>query len=708
MVGGVDAPGRGIAAFFNPRRIAVIGASANATKIGGRPIRNLQLGGFQGEILPINPGRSEVQGLASYPTLGAAGGHIDLAIIAVPAAQVTEQVQACVDARVSSAIIFSSGFAETGEDGHNQQSEITRIAKQGGLRLLGPNCMGVINTHAGVLATFTSGILENAPTPGRISLASQSGAFASHCLTLMRERGLALSLWATTGNQADVEVADFLEHMAEDPMTDVVIGSIEGVEDATTLIRAFERARVNRKPMVVMKVGRSVVGADAVASHTASLAGSDAVFDAVLRQYGVHRAHTIDELLDIAYACSLGRYPLNDRLGVVTVSGGVGVLIADAAEDVGLDVAPLPADIQDRMRELVPFAATRNPLDVTAQILNDPALIEPMFELLMAQGGYDAAITFLSHLGMNPAVIASLMPGLERVAARYPDQYLCVCIIAHPDVKSRLEAMGYAVFEDPTRAVQAVAALHRFRISFDAPSSQIQSSIGPATLERGAVYSEHEAKELLRAAGIPSPQEAVVQSSESAAAAASEIGFPVVMKIVSPDILHKSDIGGVILGVADAGQAAAAFATLRERASQAQPDARIEGVLVAPMVRGGVEVVLGVASDPVFGPVVMFGLGGVFVEVLKDVVFRRAPFSVAEAEIMISEIRGAAMLDGVRGAPAADKKALAETLSKLSLFAAANADALESADINPVVVLAEGSGVVALDALINTRSGDLP
>lgn len=701
MADGMCPPSTSLDAFFNPNRIAVIGASASETKIGGRPIRNLKLGGFKGEIVPINPGRDEVQGLKAFASLGAFALPVDLAIVAVPASQVLEQVRACVASGVRAATIFSAGFAETDAAGAALQAEVTAVARAGGLRLLGPNCMGTINSHGGVLATFTSGIVDSPPPAGRISIASQSGAFGAHCLTLMRERGLGVSLWATTGNQSDVEVADFLAYMAEDPGTDVIIGSIEGINNASTLVRAFETAHRLRKPMIMMKVGRSQIGADAMASHTASLAGSDAVFDAVLRQHGVQRAHTIDELLDLAYACSLGRLPANRQLGVVTLSGGVGVLIADAADDVGLDVAPLSVEVQERMRALVPFAATRNPLDVTAQFLNDPDLIEPMFAMLMSEGGYGSVITFLSHLGMNPHVIGSLMPGLERVATLYPNHYLTVSVIASPEVRARLEKMGYAVFEDPTRAIRTHAALASFAEAFDRKRPVVAPMSGTPLVELGRVYNEFEAKALLRAAGLPAPVEEVARTRDLAAQAADRIGYPVVLKIVSPDIPHKSDIGAVLLNLGDAESVRSGFDIIQERVKAAAPDARAEGVLVAPMIGKGVETVIGLFRDPVFGPMVMFGLGGVFVEILKDVVFRPAPFGVDEARLMIAEVRGAALLDGARGAAPADKEALAKALSDLSLFAAANADTIASVDINPVVVLEAGKGVMALDALIN-------
>ena len=691
-----------LAVFFAPKSIAVIGASNDPTKIGGRAIKNLTLGGYQGRILPINPKYGRVHGLVAFAQIADVGEPVDLAIISLSAPQVHDAVRACASSGVKAAIIFSAGFSEASEEGARAQSEIRALARAAGLRLLGPNCLGTINTRNGVLATFTSGVVDQAPQRGGISLASQSGAFGSHCLALMRERGLALNLWATTGNQCDVEVSDFLAYMAADPATEVIIGSIEGVHDGRRLVEAFDIARRHRKPMIVMKVGTSDAGVAAMASHTASLAGSDAIFDAVLREYGVYRARTIDELMDVAYVASRGRFPADPGLGVLTLSGGVGVLMADAAAEAGVELQPLPESAQDSLKQLVPFAGTRNPVDATAQILNNPDLMEPMLKLLLDEGRYSSVVIFLSHVGLNPAVIGKLLPGLKRVADGYADRYLSVSLLCHADVRADLESVGYSVFEDPTRAVHAAIALARIEQSFKAPQRPELSLPEAATIDAGARYTESEAKQLLRGAGLQVTIEYVATSADEAACFASEIGFPVVLKIVSPDIAHKSDVGGVMLNLDDEAAVKSGYAELRERVASAVPDAKINGVLVAVMITAGVETVLGVVRDPLFGPVVMFGLGGVFVEVLRDVVFKPAPFTVEEAKGLIGQVRGSALLHGVRGSPPADIDALAEALSRISLFAAANADTIASIDINPFLVLPRGAGAIAVDAFIET------
>lgn len=689
--------------FFSPEAVAIIGASSDRTKIGGRPIHNMKIAGYKGGIYPINPNYPEIQGIKAYKSLADVDAPVDMAIVVVPQKLVKGAISDCIAKGVKAAIVLSSGFAEIDEKGAVEQREITAMAAKAGLRVLGPNCMGTMNAYNGMIATFSSGIIDKGPDMGGISIASQSGAFGAHCFLLARERGYGLNLWATTGNQSDVEFSDCLAYMAQDPNTKVVLGYMEGIQDPAKLVESLEIARAHKKPVVLMKVGRSDVGSAAAASHTASLTGSDAVFDAVLREYDVHRAHSIDELFDVAYAASFGRFPQKAELGIITVSGGVGVIMADAAADAGLELPPLPEATQKALKVKVPFAGTRNPLDVTAQLVNEPGLMQPMFEALLDEGGYPAAICFMAGVGLNDAMMDKLMPSFENIAKKYTDRVMVMSIMVRPERRHQLEAMGYLIYEDPTRGINAMAALTRYGKAFAAKDGRQSLPALPSAakpLASGKALDEAEAKAALAAAGVPVVEEVTVQSAADAAKAAERLGFPVAMKVLSPDILHKSEIGGVVLNVADAAGASEAFDTIMARAKQAAPDARIEGVLVAPMIKDGVETIMGVSRDPVFGPVVMFGLGGIFVEIMKDVTFRIAPFGVDVAREMIRAVKGFPLLDGARGRPKADVEALADALSRLSVYAAANADTLESIDVNPFLVRPAGKGAVAVDALI--------
>lgn len=694
-------PPAGLDALFRPRSVAILGASDDATRISGRPLRYLFEGGFKGAIHPVNPNRATVQGLKAYKSLADVPEVPDVALLAVSAAHTEQAVRECVEKGVRGAVIFSAGYAESGSDGIEMQARIAGIARAGGLRLLGPNCLGVFNPQIGFYGTFTQSLDKEMPSPGPLGIVSQSGAYGSHIAYLARKRGIGINYWITTGNEADVDVAESLEWMATQPDIGVIMAYVEGVRDGARFRRALGLARENGKPIVMMKVGRSEIGARAASSHTASLAGSDAIYDALFRQYGVHRATTTEEQIDVAYACARGIFPKGNKLGVVTLSGGAGVLISDAAERNGLDVAPMPEAAQKTLKELLPIATVVNPVDTTAQALNDMNLLARNIEVILDQGGYDALIGFFTTVPNTRTLSKPLREAIAAGCARFPDRLIALEMIADPDVVKEYEGAGFLVFEDSDRAVAALAALSRFGASLSRPSDE--AGVEAAVPIGGEALSERAAKDLLGKAGVPFLDERLATDAASAGAAADAIGYPVVLKIVSPDIEHKTEIGGVIVGVADRSAAEDAYATLIERAAQHRPDARIEGVLVAPMAGKGVEVIVGVSRDPVFGPAVMFGLGGVHVEVLKDVSFRLAPFGREEAVRMIDQIRGRAMLSGVRGAPASDVDAIADLLVRISRFAAAHAADIETIDLNPVIVRPAGEGVVALDALVVPR-----
>ncbi|WP_218573003.1 acetate--CoA ligase family protein [Pseudomonas sp. gcc21] len=686
--------------------MAVLGASDDTGKIGGRPIRYLKESGFQGRILPINPRRNQVQGLDAYPSIETAPGEIDLAIVALPSHLVIESIQACADRGVRAVILFSAGFAEIGVEGLRAQQQITEISRASGMRILGPNCLGAINLRHGMIGTFTSGMEGGLPAPGRIGFVSQSGALGSHCFAAFRERGLGFSYWVTTGNECDIEFADCLAFLAQDPDTDVIAAYIEGCRDGEKLKQALAIARKHRKPVVVLKVGQSEIGAQAAASHTASLAGSDAVYEAVFQQYGVCRAHSITEFMEMTYACLGRRFPVGKRIGLATVSGGVGVMMADKASELGLDVAPMPASAQARMKERWAPAAVVNPVDTTAQVTSDRELLSDFVELMLDQGNYDAVVIFLAHTGLVKETSDRLRDQLRPLRERYPKRLIMVTTLCRPEVRADYEADGLPVFEDPTMAVQAAGTLMRLGRDFETPlqvsapdtSRTSQLSLPPQEL------NEFTAKQYLARAGVPIVEERLAESAEAAVSAADVLGYPVVLKVVSPDILHKTEAGGVMLGLSDSAQVFDGYQKILARVHERVPDARIDGILVSRMVDGGTETLIGVQRDPVFGPVVAFGLGGIFVETLKDVALRAAPFGLTEAHAMIRQIKGYALLTGARDRPPADLDALAQALVVVSELAWHNRDTLEGLDINPFIVMPKGEGTVAVDALIIPRA----
>ncbi|MEM8743936.1 MAG: acetate--CoA ligase family protein, partial [Pseudomonadota bacterium] len=534
------------------------------------------------------------------------------------------------------------------------------------------------------------------PDAGPLAIVSQSGAYGTHVYAVARSWGLGVSHVITTGNECDVDVAECISWMAEDDGVKVIAAYAEGVKDGAALLQALEKARANRKPVVFMKVGRSAEGAAAAASHTASLAGSDEIYDAVFRQYGVHRADTTEELLDVAYACTAGVYPQSDRIGLITLSGGVGAQMADHAKSVGLDVAPMPDDAQAKLKELLPFASALNPVDTTAHFFNDMNLVGENFNIMLEEGRYDIAVAFFTMVAASPYLIDGLIAELEGIRTRFPDRLLFLSLLGSPEVVQRYRDAGYLTYEDPCRAINAAAAMVTFGQSFAADGASPGESETPERVQIPAgPLSEWGSRELLDGAGVPLVEAVLATSADDAADAAAAFGAPVAMKISGSDISHKTEIGGVALNVATPDEAKSVYADLMSRAKAATPD----GVIVSPMVAGGIECILGVQVDPVFGPTIMFGLGGVFVEVFEDVAFRLAPVGPDEARRMIEETKGAALLRGARGKPSADMDALVDAIVSLSEFAA-SADGLESIDLNPFVVMSEGRGALALDCLI--------
>lgn len=694
------------ASLTAPRSVALVGASDDVTRIGGRPLRYMRESGFEGRIFPVNPSRAQVQGLAAFASIRDLPEVPDTAILAVPASATLQAVEDCAARGISSAVIFSAGFAETGAEGLALQARILATAREAGLRLLGPNCLGVFNPATGYYGTFSVILDTEQIAPGPVGIVSQSGAYGAHLAHLARARGLGISQWVTTGNEADIDLSEALEWMVRQPQTQVVMAYAEGVRDRDSFVRALECARDHGKPVVFMKTGRSSVGAAAAVSHTAALAGSDAVFDAVLRQYGAHRAATTAEQIDVAYVCAPGRYPATDRIGIFTMSGGFGIQLADDAEAAGLDVAPMPQAAQDELLSMLPYASPRNPVDATAQAVSDLGMLTRCVQTMMKRGGYDL---FAGILGTGPAsrtfaapLRAALLEGFDT-----SDTAIRALTMSAPrDVVRSYEAAGFLVFEDGSALAHALGALARIRDAL-ARRDPSPAPMPPLPLPDGPL-SEAGARVILSQVGIPFAAGYLATDPEGAAVAAAAMGFPVVAKICSPDILHKTEIGGVAVNLTDVQAVREATAAILARASEAAPEARIEGVLVSPMIYGGVETIIGVARDPVMGPVVMFGLGGIHVEVLRDVTFRAAPFSVDEAQRMIREIRGFAILQGVRGAAPADTDALAQLLSDLSRYAIAHRERIVSIDLNPVRVMPEGQGVIALDALIELEKERAP
>ncbi|MFT6774461.1 MAG: acyl-CoA synthetase (NDP forming) [Paracoccaceae bacterium] len=697
-----DTAPTGLDALFAPRSVAIVGASSDPTRIGGRPIDYYLKAGFKGAIHPVNPNRAEVQGLRAWPDLASIPGPVDCAVLAIPASAIPDALRACAAKGVKAVVIFSAGFSELGPAGVAAQVELADLARSHGMRVLGPNCLGMYNGVIGHCATFTSGLEGGMPRVGRIGLITQSGAYGTHLLSMAKTRRLGIAAWISTGNEVDVTAAECLEYMVDSPDIDAIGVYMEGINDPAALVRALRRARALRKPVSIMKVGVSAVGVQAVQSHTASLAGSDAGIQAVLDAHGAHRAKTTEEMFDVLYAAAVSPPASGDSLGILTVSGGAGVLMADAADTLGLRVTPMPPATVARLMVRNPLSSPRNPVDITAHALNDFGLVGENLTAMLTDGGYDLLAGFFTSWTASPVFGPKVRAALTEALSGNAKPFALVGQ-ASPDQMDAYEADGIIVFEDPSRAVAALASLARFARAFDTPEDDPADlpDIGAIPVPARAI-PEDEGKALLARAGIGVLTEEVAVTPALAAAAAVRLGLPVAMKIVSPDIAHKSEVGGVALGLNDAAAVEAAAHAMLATVAALAPNAAITGLLIAPMAGEGVELIVGAHRDPVLGMMALVGLGGIFAEVMKDTVTAPAPVTPARAEAMLRSLRGAALLDGVRGRPAVDIKAVADAVSRLSVLAARNEATLDGIEINPL--LARPDGAVALDALFTPRA----
>lgn len=688
-------------ALLRPKTVAMVGASSDVTRIGGRALRHLREVGFAGDIYPVNPGRSEVQGLKAWSTIDDLPAQTDCAVLALPSQAVLPAIEASARNGVRAAVIFSAGFAEMGEEGARLQDQIRDVARRANMRLLGPNCLGLYNLHANTFLSF-SGIFDDVRgTAGRLGLVSQSGGYAGEVVKSAREVGLDFGVWITTGNEVDIGLGEAMHYMADSDDVDVVIGYIEGVRDRNSFFGALEAAHRRRKPVILLKVGRTEQGARAAASHTASLAGSDGVYDAVFERFGAYRARTTEEMLDVAYAASRGRFPRGRRIAIITNSGGIGVQAADFAADESLDVPMASAALQDGLMVLSPNGTAANPIDLTGQVANDPPMFAKALDAVLQSGEFDMAYCNVGLIAGLPFIRDPLLKSLKEAARGNASVPLALSVTAPQDVVDAYRDAGFICMREPARAIKALAALAQFPLAWERALPDATAVCDLPKIDPGQEFSEKTAKALLSQIGVSCPSEFIVTDQASAQQAAANIDGPMAVKVVSPDILHKSDVGGVALHVAPQ-EVGARIERILADVATARPDARIEGCLVSPMIIGGTECIVGVHADPLLGPVVVFGLGGVTVELLKDVATRLAPVTPEEASAMIRSIRSFPLLDGFRGRPKADLAALAEAISTVSRLAAYNADAITTLEINPLLVMDEGKGVLALDAVIET------
>ncbi|MBN2822747.1 MAG: acetate--CoA ligase family protein [Coriobacteriia bacterium] len=689
--------------FFSPRSVAVIGVSRDEDKVGHIVFDNLRAGGFAGDLYPVNPGADEIHGVTCYPSVTAIDGDIDLAVIVVPPRFTEGAMRECGEKQIPAVIVITAGFKETGPAGAAMERALVDTAREFGIRLLGPNCLGLISAHSSLNASFA----VTMPTPGSISFMSQSGALGTAVLDWTAGEGIGLADFVSLGNKADISEVDLVRTWAQDPNTKVVTAYLEAINDGQAFVEAVTDL-VRHKPFVALKSGVSDAGARAVSSHTGSLAGSERAYDAAFLKAGAIRATTIEELFDISVALSRQPLPKGPGLVILTNAGGPAILATDACDRAGVPLATLEAETVSRLQAVLPDAAAfYNPVDVLGDA---PAQrYEDALSVLAQDPNVRSILVILTpQATTEPAKTAEAIArvsresGITTLACFMGDQAVAPGVTV-------LRDNGVPQYPFPERAIATIAAMEQYRQTRDrtdtvgsaieADKVTVRSAIDHARAAGRTFITEQSASNIAKAYGIPVPKGGLARDLAETKHMATEIGYPLVMKIASPDILHKSDIGGIRVGIQDEAELVSAYEDIIARGRAYMADARIWGVTLQEQIPEGRELIIGVNRDPQFGPLLMFGLGGIYVEVLKDVTFRLCPVSEKEARSMISEIRGFGLLRGVRGQRPADLDGVIDVITRISALVT-DFDEITELDINPLIVHDKGGGTVAADIRI--------
>jgi len=701
-------------AILRPRSIAVIGASRKQASIGWQIVDNLLSHGFVGSVYPVNPHASSIHSVPAYANIQSVPGPVDLAVIVVPKQHVLSVVREAVTAKVKGFVVISAGFREVGETGRSREAELLELVRSHGLRMVGPNCMGVLNTETAVSMNAT--FAPATPPPGPVAFMSQSGAMGLSILDYAESLGIGISMFVSVGNKADVSGNDLLDYWRDDPGTSLILLYIESFGNPERFVQIAQEI-TRSKPICIVKSGRTGAGARAAASHTGALAQTDLATDAVLRQAGAIRAQTVEELFDYASAFSNQPLPEGRRVAIVTNAGGPGIMLADALEALGLEVAPLAPESRRQLRAALPEeASVKNPVDMIASA--GAASYELALDCVLRDPGVDAAIaSFVPPLGIHTEDIAR---ALVRTNETHPNKPLLSVLMGREGLPAGLKTLhaanvpGYLF---PESAARALAAMWRQkerqrrprgkRVALDVDDTAVEATIARARENGERKLSESDALIVLEAYGIPVSPWAFVEVSE-AGSAASELGFPVAVKIVSPDIIHKTDYGAVRLDLETPEELELAIPAMIEEvkthSSEGEPP-RIRGLLLQRMAPKGREIIIGLNRMPDVGTMILFGLGGIYVEALADVALRLCPITDVDAEQMIHDVKMYKLLEGIRGEAPRDLAALADALLRVSQLAERH-EAIEEMDINPIISLAEGA--VAVDARIQLTPTESP
>ncbi len=693
--------------FFNPSSVAIVGASARQGKVGYEILTGMIKAGYDGDIFPVNHKADKIEGLKCYPDLESIGQTPDLVIVIVPARFVPDIMKQCVKVKAKNAIIITAGFKEVGEQGARLEQQVSQIAKQGGVRIIGPNCLGLIVPKSRLNASFGGDL----PEDGTVGYLSQSGALLAAILDMANAQGIGFSKLISIGNKADIDELDIISAFGKDDDTKVIAGYLESITDGNTFVRQAE-AISHDKPILLIKSGGTAAGAQAASSHTGSLAGAETAYEAVFDRAGIVRCSSIKQQFDYAQAFAYQPLPKGNSVAVITNAGGPGIMAADAVERQGMTFATLNEKTIKALEENLPAAANcHNPIDVLGDALADR--YEYALNVVLDDPNVDMAMVLLTPQAMTEA--EKTAQAIVSVHNAKPDKPVVACYLGASKVADAIEILRqgkipqYDSPESAVRTMKVMADYIRWKQKpkrvvklFSVNRRKVENIIDRHIRQGIREISEMESKEILEAYGFVTPKGSVATSASQAVSIADQLGYPVVMKIWSPDILHKSDLGGVKIGLRNAQEVTDAYDLMMYRIPKAMPEARIIGVLVQQMCAGGKEVILGMNRDLRFGPLMMFGLGGTMVEVLKDVSFYLAPLTSSEAKQMLISTKTYKMLEGVRGQQGVDIDAIAEALQRLSQLVT-EFPQIQEMDINPFVVGKAGTTPVAVDARMSVE-----
>ena len=691
--------------FFNPKSIAIVGASRQKGKVGYEILVNMIGAGYEGKIYPVNPKADTIEGLKCYPDLQSIGQAPDLVVIIIPAKFVPAMMQQCAKVGTKSVIIITAGFKEVGEEGMKLEKQVVQIARQAGIKIIGPNCLGIIAPANKLNASFGGDL----PAEGVIGYLSQSGALLAAILDMANANSIGFSKLVSIGNKADVDELDLIKALGEDKDTKVIAGYLESITDGNAFVNQAERIS-HDKPILLMKSGGTQAGAQAASSHTGSLAGSETAYECVFERAGIIRCDSIKEQFDYAQAFADQPLPAGPRVAVITNAGGPGIMAADAIERVGLSFAKLADETIEKLASKLPPAANlNNPVDVLGDALADR--YEFALNVVLEDLNVDIVLVLLTPQAMTESAATAE----ALVACRKHAKPILACFMGAEKVRDGVMVLRqgkipqYDAPESAVTTIKAMADYVRWRTRpkrvvklFPVNRRKVENIIDRHLRKGVREIGETESKEILEAYGFVTPKGSVAATAEQAANIAQQLGFPVVLKIWSPDILHKSDVGGVKIGLNSEKEVKDAFDLMMYRIPKKMPDADILGVLVQEMCSGGKEVILGMNRDPHFGPLMMFGMGGIMVEVLKDVSFYLAPLTAEEAKQMLASTKTYQMLSGVRGQEGVDIETIAEGLQRLSQLVT-EFPQIQEMDINPYVVGPAGTTAIAVDARMSVE-----